>query len=401
MRTFIEPGTARYLWTTGSKYPLADYIEEQGTEWKAILATVSADWIRLLYKQYEDDLFSANYRDYLGYKKHKDNINYQITQTATLEPSEFWVYNNGITALTNEIDLGDPIRIRGISIINGAQTSGALGNTPELATEQAKVIIRIVECRSRELVNKIILYNNTQNEIKSADRRSNDTIQRRLRTEFQQYGVTYVHRRSAARAPRNAIVAAAIARSLCALHGDTQTAYRNANDIFNDDDTYRRVFPPNISIEHVFLVRQLSAAIDRVKTSLNEKVSDKTATKTEMSQSRFLQHSASKHFLFYLMGSLAEEIMGKRVSDLYEWKCIHEVISDNNVSLSAALETALRTLLPFMAMEVSDLGDDAFYDVPRSVDLSKQVARRLKALVAARDAVLGDQFDDVRRRTTV
>lgn len=382
--------------------PITDYVEEHGHDWKAILTTVPGHWMQNLHRLHGDRLFSANYRDYLGYIRRQDNINYQITQTAEAEPINFWVYNNGITALTHELQLTPNVRIRGISIINGAQTTGALGDSTESAAIATKVLIRIVECRSRDLINNIILYNNTQNEIKPADRRSNDSTQGRLRADFLQYGIKYVHRRSAIRTPRNAITGAAIAPALCAFHGDPQTAYRNAKEIFNDDTTYQRVFPSNIRAEHVFLVKALSTAIDSVKIEIKRKVSEQSATKLEEHQYEILKYSGAKHFLFYIIGAIAEEIMQRRVSDLYEWKCRPEIISAENVSMSTSWDIALRALLPQIATIVGrQKTQDPSYDVPRSTELSRRVAEDLKAVIASLETVLGSQFDEIRKRTTV
>ena len=258
-----------------------------------------------------------------------------------------------------------------------------------------------MECHSQELIDKIIRYNNTQNEIKPADRRSKDSTQRRLRADFSKYGVTYVHRRSATRTPGSAITAAAVSRALCAFHGDAQTAYRNAKEIFNDDSIYQRVFPGSIRVEHVFLVQALSTAINKVKTELKRKVSNETATQLEEEEYEVLKYSGSKHFLFYIIGALAEEIMDRRVSDLHEWKCRPEIISGDNVSMMNSWAVALGTLLPHMTNIVGRYGKDASYDVPRSAELSKQVARELRALIASLESTLGSQFDEVRRRTTV
>ncbi len=250
--------------------PTSILAREDGAEWHAVLASVPGTWVQGLYKTHGDRLFSANYRDYLGSSNRRGNINYQITQTAESEPYNFWVYNNGITALTHEMKIrGKRIKIRGLSIINGAQTSGALSEAKEDAAKTAKVMIRFVACDSRDLIDKIILYNNTQNDIRPADRRSNDPIQRNLRADFAKRGIVYIHRRSSARTPRNAITAAAIAPALCAFHGEPQVALRNARDIFNEDAVYERVFPHNLCVAHIFLVKSLSAALDLIKSELN------------------------------------------------------------------------------------------------------------------------------------
>jgi len=149
------------------------------------------------------------------------------------------------------------------------------------------------------------------------------------------------------------------------------------------------------------LVQALSIAINKVKTELKRKVSDESATQLEEEEYEVLKYSGAKHFLFYMIGALAEEIMNRRVSDLHEWKCKPEMISGENISMSNSWGVALGALLPHMTIIVGRQGKDAFYDVPRSAELSKQVAGELKALIASLESALGSQFDDVRRRTTV
>lgn len=186
-----------------------------------------------------------------------------------------------------------------------------------------------------------------------------------------------------------------------AFHGSPQTAFRNAKDIFDDDDTYAKVFPTRISVEHVFLVRSLSLAIDRIKTELKKKLAEGTATQLQQQQFEALKFSASKHFLLYAVGAVAEEIMRRRVADLFEWKSKPNVITSENVSMRGAWEVAIRALLPYVATLVEKRGKDAFYDVPRSADLSKEVVNELRALLASLDSAVGSQFEELRKRTSL
>jgi len=62
------------------------------------------------------------------------------------------------------------------------------------ATVKSNIMIRFVKSKSLELIDKIIRFNNTQNAIKPADRRSNDQIQNGIRIGFEAYGIIYVHR---------------------------------------------------------------------------------------------------------------------------------------------------------------------------------------------------------------
>lgn len=379
--------------------PEAPLIEEHGENWRAILTSVPAKWLQELHLKHGNSLFSANYRDYLGSSRRRGNINLQITQTAEAEPLNFWVYNNGVTALTHEISLSPAKRIRGVSIINGAQTTGALSDTKSALEPGTRVPFRVVECSNQELIDKIIRYNNTQNEIRPSDRRSGDPTQKRLREEFGAIGISYVHRRSGARLPRNAITAEAIALGLCALHGDPQTAFRNAKDIFNDDAIYDRTFPRLISIEHIYLVRTLSLALDAVKTLLQTKRLAGNATTLEDRQAELLKYSASKHFVFYLIGASAEEIMARRVPDLLEWRALPAQVTLENRSLREAWQATLQAILPHVATILDTRGPASFYEVPRSRDSSKQVATQLKALLASLESVLATQFESLRNRT--
>lgn len=385
-----------------------NFIEAEGAGWRGVLTTVPGDWVQGLYAKHGDRLFSANYRDYLGSTKHQGNINNAITETAKTESDNFWAYNNGVTALTHQIDFNKPKRgkrrVRGISIINGAQTTGSLSEAAQDATKLTRLMLRIIECSSKDLVHKIIRYNNTQNAITPADTRSKDVVQRRLKEDFKSnYNITYAHRRSLDKVPTDAITCAAMGGPLCAFHGEPQTAYRNAKNIFNDDAVYNRVFPLNITAEHVFLIRALSVAIDTVKAELKLKTIDGTATDTDSKQYDMLKFSASKHFIFYLIGQLADQIMGRPVADRYDWKCKKDVIAPNNVSLTRAWIAVLKAILPLAAMVVENLESeesDPFYEVQRSMELSKQVANGTKTLIAAY-SVLTPQFEELRRRTEI
>lgn len=377
--------------------PIKDLIEEQGPEWRGILASVPIGWIKSLYQTYQDSLFSANFRDYMGYARREGNVNFRIVETANTEAANFWVYNNGITALTYELETGKGVRVRGLSIINGAQTTGALESAN--GDPDGKVLMRFVECDSKEIIDKIIKYNNTQNEIKPFDQRSNDPVQKRLKAEFEAVDIEYTHRRSSARISRNAITAAIIAPALCAFHGDLQTAYRNSKSIFNDDGKYQSVFRSSIPFQHIFLLKTLSSSIDDLKNELKEKVDSGQATELEIKEHKLLGYAASKLFMLFIVGKLAEELLGHGVPDLFEWKCINEVISPENNSLRHAWDSTIRAIIPQITQAVERHGENAFYEVPRSAELSKNVAQHLKGVIASLQPQLAPLFKDLRDRS--
>ncbi|MCV5927107.1 AIPR family protein, partial [Escherichia coli] len=85
------------------------------------------------YKKHRTKIFSANIRDYLGSRKSDSNINHGIKQTVENDASDFWAFNNGLTVLTHYFSVdGNSVIIQGLSIVNGAQTTGAIGSLKKL-----------------------------------------------------------------------------------------------------------------------------------------------------------------------------------------------------------------------------------------------------------------------------
>ncbi len=379
-----------------------DYLEETTKDWTAIQTTVPAIWVKKLHDKYKNDLFSANYREYLGIIPKEDNINNQITSTAIAEPQNFWVYNNGITALTFELNIKTRWKkIRGISIINGAQTTGSLGSIPDSAAETAKVPIRFVECKDSSLIDKIILFNNTQNAIKPEDIRSKDSRQTRIHEEFNKFGINYHYRRSEQKISKKTITAKSIAAPLCAFHGDSNTSYRNPKKIFKDDETYEKVFRNDISIGHIFLIRALSKAIDKLKNELKKKVTLEESTEKETKLFKVLKYSASKHFIIFLVGYIAEEIMGTRITDSYKWSCKDESISSDNTSLINGWILVLKTILPYISDMLEKKGEEAYYEVPRSFKQTKEIAKDFQTQINSLEPTVRGQFENLRKRTAL
>jgi hypothetical protein len=69
------------------------------------------------------------------------NINNNIKTTAEKHPEHFWIYNNGLTAIVNDysfVEEGEQhtLKISGISIVNGAQTTGAIGSLEKIPADR-------------------------------------------------------------------------------------------------------------------------------------------------------------------------------------------------------------------------------------------------------------------------
>lgn len=160
-----------------------------------------------LYNTFRYSLFQENIRNPLVKAKTKKNndiesesdFNKQIEYTAKNEPKNFWYFNNGITAITSggfiDKDLYDNssiIQLRGIQIINGAQTVYSIyrayrdadNQTKESMDSFALITFRILESGGKDFDLKVTRYTNSQNPVDDRDFYSNDETQVRLQNEF-------------------------------------------------------------------------------------------------------------------------------------------------------------------------------------------------------------------------
>ena len=206
------------------------------------MTTVPARFLHDAYKKYSTRLFSANVRDYLGARKSDANINYNIMRSAEERPSDFWVYNNGVTILVNDYSEGRGngrrrLVVSGLSIVNGAQTTGALGTLDKEPAASAIVPVRFVKTTDTEVIYNIIRYNNSQNRVTASDFRSTDSIQRRLREEIAkipeaeyQGGRRGGYAAAIARNPK-LLPSYTVGQALAAFHGDPVAAYNRKSEI--------------------------------------------------------------------------------------------------------------------------------------------------------------------------
>lgn len=332
--------------------------EISSEKWKAYVTAISGKWLRKLYLEKGDDLFSGNPRNYLGKGKRKKNINSGIINSVQEEPKNFWAYNNGITALVNNYDVDDgEFTIHGITIINGAQTTGAISEADE-PNEDFYIPSRFIICHDSNVIEAIINNNNKQNEILPSDLRSNDKQQERLRGDFEKYPALYYNGgRRDNKTIRNKEVfdPYLVAQTILAYHGDCVTAYNEKTTIWDDDKLYNSVFIDQLTVEHIIYVYALSRAIDEYKIMLKDK--KETRTESENEQMLFLSKRGSKMLLISVVSECLENIIGVKITDSWNmkfkncsdfdklvdlWKQIISVILAFNNSLLPALDGGLK-----------------------------------------------------------
>lgn len=371
-----------------------------GPEWDAVATRVNGAAFHDLFKKYGDYLYSANIRSYLGLlKKKKGNINANIKNTVETQPEDFWVFNNGITVLTNGYVLdGNKLVANGISIINGAQTTGVLGDCNRADAAKTVVPCRFVKCGDPETILKIIAFNNTQNAVKSFDRRSNDRTQTLLEDAFQNIQIQYIHRRSQSRrSPAGSIHVETVGQGLASFHNQLQVAIRQRSSIFEEDSTYNTVFPVQTTIGHVYLVQCLLDAIDELKLEYRDRKTQGTSTALQAKYLDLLEFSTAKQFIVFVIARVADQIVGHEITDLHKWRVKPEHIKQDRSSTVAAWKEVLVALVPKIARFIDE---DAQVAV-RSTELAKKAGDELADYLESQGSDADAKLKDIRRMTVV
>lgn len=371
------------LVTDNFKIPIKGGYKESASDWQAYITSIPASWLYSSFHKYKAKLFSANVRDYLGSRDIDANINSGIKNTASEDPSHFWVYNNGITALVHNFKESKEddklfIEFNGISIVNGAQTTGAIGSLGNHPNEDAMIPVRFITCRNVPTIQNIVRYNNSQNKITAPDFRSNDRIQTKLQIAFENIpDVVYSARRGGhedvIRRRPNLLPSVTAGQALAALHQNPDVAYHQKTKIWELDELYSRYFNDNTSARHIVFAYSLLLSVEKKKILLLSKSKNNTLTIFETDQLNFFRLRGSTFLLSSAIATCLEVFLDKPIPNSFRlafkdnispeqgaiiWEPIVEVASAFTNSLSNglsdgfknqdAVSTAIRTFRDFI-----------------------------------------------------
>lgn len=369
--------------------------ELTGCKWRAYVTAVTAKWLKTQHDAHKDDIFSGNPRNYLGSGKKKNKINLGIIETIKNEPGNFWAYNNGVTALVNSYRLEQNLNsqkndlvVSGMTIINGAQTTGAISSVDDI--REAWVPIRFIVCEDATIIDEIISNNNKQNEILASDLRSNDKTQNRLRTEFDLYPKLYYSggRRGNRRPSRSreVIDPYVAAQSILAFHGDCVTAYNSRIDLWSNDRLYMSIFSDQLSAEHIIFTYSLSRAIDKYKLDLMSKKDERK--ETEELQYTYLTKRGAKMLLIATVSKCMESIIGDKIRDIWSLKYIDNTDFDQTVCNWMEI---IKVILPVAANELGGVLANGL----KSKETSEKSVSTVASLLATVQTLIHTQLQDV------
>ncbi|MEK7594606.1 MAG: AIPR family protein [Patescibacteria group bacterium] len=173
------------------------YIRYDSKDLKGVVCSVPALEIANLVNGNPDgSIFDLNIRQYLG---SRGKVNKDILDTSTSDESyKFWFLNNGITIVCDSFDAvpdhdRPQVKLKNLQIVNGCQTATSIAAAQKLnlLKRDVYVITRIYETKDHELVSRIVLTTNNQNQITSRNLRANDPIQIDMEKAFKILGYYY------------------------------------------------------------------------------------------------------------------------------------------------------------------------------------------------------------------
>lgn len=194
-----------YTGAQGEPIDLEVAIDDWGrieAPYEAVYGHLSASDIAKWHKDHYPLIVAPNIRGFLG----ETDVNVSIFQTIKEQPEKFWYFNNGITVLCSSMKkkaLGGASRrsgifdCKGVSIVNGAQTLGALARAHDEMPDNvasARVLVRFISLEKSppEFQKQVTRRTNTQNRIEKRDFVSLDPQQERLKAELLVRGIEYV-----------------------------------------------------------------------------------------------------------------------------------------------------------------------------------------------------------------
>jgi len=173
---------------------------------KAYYGIINGKDLADLWNKYGRRLLSKNIRNFLG----SSAVNIEIKETIDKEPYNFIYFNNGITILCDNINKkpigGNDKNIgafscEGISIVNGAQTFGSIGqfvDDENIDLSLIKVFVKFISLEESEtgFGERITIATNTQNKVEKKDFVSLDIEQARIKTELKLENIEYHYKRT-------------------------------------------------------------------------------------------------------------------------------------------------------------------------------------------------------------
>ena len=149
---------------------------------------------------FHEEMLEENVRGFLQQTPVNEGIAKTLRERE--KSAEFWVLNNGVTILADQlIPSGSfTLTIKDPQIVNGLQTSRNVFDYYKplnggVESDKRRVLVRIIESKDEGIRDQIIKATNSQNKMPPEALRATDEIHRKIEEVFGQFGLYYDRRR--------------------------------------------------------------------------------------------------------------------------------------------------------------------------------------------------------------
>lgn len=241
------------------KYESQMSFESKEGENRGYIATVNLkDYFDFVTKdkKVRESILESNIRHFQG----NVTVNRGIISTLLKDKDiEFWWLNNGITILVSEIIPlpNNKLKLRDPQVVNGLQTTFCIVeylNDTYYEEENRTLLIKIIKTNDSKYIDKIISSTNSQTEVRPADLRATDDLQRDIEQYFLSKGYYYDRRKNYyknLRVERNKIFTIAKTAQYIEtiLFRRPHAARSNPTTLLKGNESYTRIFNRNINLE--------------------------------------------------------------------------------------------------------------------------------------------------------
>ena len=390
---------------------------------KSMIATIKGKELAEIGDVHKFALFLDNIRYDLGLNR----VNKGMCQTLVNhnERKYFWHFNNGLSIVCDSFEFEQQTgtaKLRKMQIVNGCQTTKTLArflveNDGEMAND-VEVLVRITETQERDLSDKIARYNNSQTEVKESDLLSNESTQKRLEKEVENYGWIYLRQRGQEKKyeekhnkkmyvekkrGRKVIEFVKVTQRCIAFDlQDPSMAKGRPNDIFglSEREKYKKIFNDSTTAEMLILPNFLFDRIRQKRLEAQEEIEKKKSElrqiKTEAENAKAVNKAENeilvKSFIRYsdyhilaLFYNLLSIKYGKVTDDVRLKILSDPKFEDNFDKIYMPLKFYLEKLIEEKFKYDADFSKENFFKSPESYDEIRDFFRKIDEEDVVRD----------------
>ncbi len=265
-----------------------------GSPYRGFYGRMTAKSLAEMERQYGDRIVEKNIRRFKG----STAVNEGMLATLGDEAEHFFYFNNGVTFLCSDINQLPPrpqtrehgrFRVRGVSIINGAQTVGSIGEKGAAYFDQhpAEVLATFISLDQApvDFGARVTQYRNSQNAVDLEDFSALDERQEQWRQTLEKAGVTYIYKQGEDDPPfsdsvfsvREAAPALACCQTISDWPAYVVDAKKDRKRLFkraplaagnsSPADTYSQLFTDALTARELWRVVQISRQVQQTVTN--------------------------------------------------------------------------------------------------------------------------------------